>query len=224
MAIPLIKAESLTKNFGKNGQYHVIKNVNLTINKGDFVVITGKSGSGKSSLLHLLSGLETPSSGSIYYLEKDISKLSDNERSSFRNKTIGFIFQSYNLQPFLTVHDNISVPAIFQGKKTNEINKDISKLLHALDLSGKESFYPSELSGGQCQRVAIARALVNNPSVIFADEPTGNLDTANTKQIIDLLKQINKDLGVTIILVTHEEGIAKLATKHLIVHDGEITQ
>lgn len=224
MATPLLEAKSLTKNFGKHSQFHVIKNIDLTINKGEFIAITGKSGSGKSTLLHLLSSLDTPSDGSVIYDGCDISRLSDNERSSFRNKTIGFVFQSYNLQPFLSVYDNIAMPAVFLGKNNKDIKQKITSLLEILDLRGKEKNYPSELSGGQCQRVAIARALINDPTIIFADEPTGNLDSTNTTQIIQLLKKINNDLNVTIILVTHEEDVAKQASRRIVVQDGEITK
>ncbi len=224
MVRSLIEAKSLYKNYGKHSQYPIIKDIDLSINVGDFIVITGKSGSGKSTLLHLLSGLETPSSGTVLYDGIDISKMTDSRKAAFRNKEMGFIFQSYNLQPFLTVHDNIIIPALFYGKCKKETEKRIKRLLEILDLSEKSNHYPSELSGGQCQRVAIARALINNPRIIFADEPTGNLDSINTAHIIKLLRIINQTFGTTIILVTHENEIAKVATRHIAISDGEIVQ
>ena len=222
MEEPIIEAIALTKNFGQKNQYSVLKNISLKIYKGEFIAITGASGSGKSTLLNILSGLDSPSSGEIRYHGKTISSFSDNALSNFRNQTIGFIFQSYNLQPFLSVYDNIAIPAYLKNSKRAQIESKIDSLLKIMRLEDKRDHQISELSGGQCQRVAIARALINNPSVIFADEPTGNLDSKSTENIISLLKHINRNLKITVILVTHEESIAKISDRHIIIKDGEL--
>lgn len=222
MEEPIIEAIALTKNFGQKNQYSVLKNISLKIYKGEFIAITGASGSGKSTLLNILSGLDSPSSGEIRYHGKTISSFSDNALSNFRNQTIGFIFQSYNLQPFLSVYDNIAIPAYLKNLKRAQIEPKIDSLLKIMGLEDKRDHQISELSGGQCQRVAIARALINDPSVIFADEPTGNLDSKSTENIISLLKHINRNLKITVILVTHEESIAKISDRHIIIKDGEL--
>lgn len=218
----IIEAIALTKNFGQKNQYSVLKNISLKIYKGEFIAITGASGSGKSTLLNILSGLDSPSSGEIRYNGKTISSFSDNTLSNFRNQTIGFVFQSYNLQPFLSVYDNIAIPAYLKNLKRAQIEPKVDSLLKIMGLEDKRDHQISELSGGQCQRVAIARALINNPSVIFADEPTGNLDSKSTENIISLLKHINRNLKITVILVTHEESIAKISDRHIIIKDGEL--
>ena len=222
MEEPIIEAIALTKNFGQKNQYSVLKNISLKIYKGEFIAITGASGSGKSTLLNILSGLDSPSSGEIRYHSKTISSFSDNALSNFRNQTIGFIFQSYNLQPFLSVYDNIAIPAYLKNSKRAQIESKVDSLLKIMGLEDKRDHQISELSGGQCQRVAIARALINDPSVIFADEPTGNLDNKSTENIISLLKHINRNLKITVILVTHEESIAKISDRHIIIKDGEL--
>lgn len=222
MEEPIIEAIALTKNFGQKNQYSVLKNINLKIYKGEFIAITGASGSGKSTLLNILSGLDSPSSGEIRYNGKTISSFSDNALSNFRNQTIGFIFQSYNLQPFLSVYDNIAIPAYLKNSKRAQIESKVDSLLKIMGLEDKRDHQISELSGGQCQRVAIARALINDPSVIFADEPTGNLDSQNTKNIISILRHINQNFHITIILVTHEASIANLADRLLTIKDGEL--
>lgn len=222
MEEPIIEAIALTKNFGQKNQYSVLKNINLKIYKGEFIAITGASGSGKSTLLNILSGLDSPSSGEIRYHGKTISSFSDNALSNFRNQTIGFIFQSYNLQPFLSVYDNIAIPAYLKNSKRAQIESKVDSLLKIMGLEDKRDHQISELSGGQCQRVAIARALINDPSVIFADEPTGNLDSQNTENIISILRHINQNFHITIILVTHEASIANLADRLLTIKDGEL--
>ena len=222
MEEPIIEALALTKNFGQKNQYSVLKNINLKIYKGEFIAITGASGSGKSTLLNILSGLDSPSSGEIRYHSKTISSFSDNALSNFRNQTIGFIFQSYNLQPFLSVYDNIAIPAYLKNSKRAQIESKVDSLLKIMGLEDKRDHQISELSGGQCQRVAIARALINDPSVIFADEPTGNLDSQNTENIISILRHINQNFHITIILVTHEASIANLADRLLTIKDGEL--
>lgn len=222
MEEPIIEAIALTKNFGQKNQYSVLKNISLKIYKGEFIAITGASGGGKSTLLNILSGLDSPSSGEIRYNGKTISSFSDNTLSNFRNQTIGFVFQSYNLQPFLSVYDNIAIPAYLKNLKRAQIEPKVDSLLKIMGLEDKRDHQISELSGGQCQRVAIARALINDPSVIFADEPTGNLDSKSTENIISLLKHINRNLKITVILVTHEESIAKISDRHIIIKDGEL--
>lgn len=222
MEEPIIEAIALTKNFGQKNQYSVLKNISLKIYKGEFIAITGASGSGKSTLLNILSGLDSPSSGEIRYHSKTISSFSDNALSNFRNQTIGFIFQSYNLQPFLSVYDNIAIPAYLKNSKRAQIESKVDSLLKIMGLEDKRDHQISELSGGQCQRVAIARALINDPSVIFADEPTGNLDSQNTENIISILRHINQNFHITIILVTHEASIANLADRLLTIKDGEL--
>ena len=222
MEEPIIEAIALTKNFGQKNQYSVLKNISLKIYKGEFIAITGASGSGKSTLLNILSGLDSPSSGEIRYHGKTISSFSDNTLSNFRNQTIGFVFQSYNLQPFLSVYDNIAIPAYLKNSKRAQIKSKVDSLLKIMGLEDKRDHQISELSGGQCQRVAIARALINDPSVIFADEPTGNLDSQNTENIISILRHINQNFHITIILVTHEASIANLADRLLTIKDGEL--
>lgn len=222
MEEPIIEAIALTKNFGQKNQYSVLKNISLKIYKGEFIAITGASGSGKSTLLNILSGLDSPSSGEIRYNSKTISSFSDNTLSNFRNQTIGFVFQSYNLQPFLSVYDNIAIPAYLKNLKRAQIEPKVDSLLKIMGLEDKRDHQISELSGGQCQRVAIARALINDPSVIFADEPTGNLDSQNTENIISILRHINQNFHITIILVTHEASIANLADRLLTIKDGEL--
>lgn len=222
MEEPIIEAIALTKNFGQKNQYSVLKNISLKIYKGEFIAITGASGSGKSTLLNILSGLDSPSSGEIRYNGKTISSFSDNTLSNFRNQTIGFVFQSYNLQPFLSVYDNIAIPAYLKNSKRAQIESKVDSLLKIMGLEDKRDHQISELSGGQCQRVAIARALINDPSVIFADEPTGNLDSQNTENIISILRHINQNFHITIILVTHEASIANLADRLLTIKDGEL--
>lgn len=222
MEEPIIESIALTKNFGQKNQYSVLKNINLKIYKGEFIAITRASGSGKSTLLNILSGLDSPSSGEIRYHGKTISSFSDNALSNFRNQTIGFIFQSYNLQPFLSVYDNIAIPAYLKNSKRAQIESKVDSLLKIMGLEDKQDHQISELSGGQCQRVAIARALINDPSVVFADEPTGNLDSQNTENIISILRHINQNFHITIILVTHEASIANLADRLLTIKDGEL--
>ena len=222
MEEPIIEAIALTKNFGQKNQYSVLKNISLKIYKGEFIAITGASGSGKSTLLNILSGLDSPSSGEIRYNGKTISSFSDNTLSNFRNQTIGFVFQSYNLQPFLSVYDNIAIPDYLKNLKRAQIEPKVDSLLKIMGLEDKRDHQISELSGGQCQRVAIARALINDPSVIFADEPTGNLDSQNTENIISILRHINQNFHITIILVTHEASIANLADRLLTIKDGEL--
>ncbi len=217
----MIVAENLKKIYGKENE--VIKGVNITIVQGEFVVITGKSGSGKSTLLYLLSGLEIPTGGGVKINGVDINKLNDKEISKLRRKKIGFVFQFYNLVPSLTVIENILLPLEIDGQITN-IKKDyVMSIVEMLGLQEKQNEHVYNLSGGQQQRVAIARALAIEPEIIFADEPTGNLDTYNSKEVMSILKRLNNEYKTTIVMVTHDEKIApEYATREIVIQNGKI--
>ncbi|NCU38506.1 ABC transporter ATP-binding protein [Candidatus Saccharibacteria bacterium] len=199
-----------------------LRDVSLDVYKGEFVAITGASGSGKSTLLQLIGCLDKPTNGQIIVDGKDIKKLGDNTLSDLRKSTIGFIFQSFYLQPFLRLHDNLAVPAMFTSSKRQAIDNKVSLLLQQVGLSDRANHFPKELSGGQIQRAAIARALVNNPRIILADEPTGNLDSTNGQSIIDLFQTIRTKLGTTIVIVTHDTGIASQADRVIELKDGAV--
>lgn len=200
---------------------HILKNVNFSIKKGAFVVILGESGSGKSTLLNCISGLDRPTDGNIIVNNVNISALKDGELTTFRRNNVGFIFQSFNLLPELNVEDNINIGRILQTDGNKRL--DIKQVLDQMNLSGYEKQSVQKLSGGQQQRVAIARAITKNPAVIFADEPTGALDHETSERVLELFKEINKKYKTTIIIVTHDEKIAKLADQIIHVHDGKIT-
>jgi putative ABC transport system ATP-binding protein len=220
--MPILKTQSLTKIYGKDEtEVKALNNINLEINKGEFVVIVGKSGSGKSTLLHIMAGLETPTSGDIIIDNINISSLDEKQRSLLRKEKIGLIFQSYNLIPVLTVEENIKLPTI------NTNNKDdiyVNELMELLSITDRKTHLPSQLSGGQQQRVAIGRALVNKPAIIFADEPTGNLDTKTESEVLNLLKESQKKYNQTIIMITHNMEIAKYADKIIKIEDGFIRE
>ena len=219
----ILRARNLNKTYKKSRQQiTVLSNINLEIRQGEIVAITGASGSGKSTLLHLLAGLDRPTSGQVIVNGQDLSKMSDKRLSQFRNQTIGFIFQSFYLHPFLTLEKNVEVPAMFLKMKRQQRTAQIAQLLKRVGLADWAKHFPKELSGGQIQRSAIARALVNSPNIIFADEPTGNLDSVNSDLVIDLLKQIRQDLGTAIILVTHNPEIVAKADRHITLKDGVI--
>lgn len=219
----ILQARNLNKTYKKSRQQiTVLSNINLEIRQGEIVAITGASGSGKSTLLHLLAGLDRPTSGQVIVNGQDLSKMSDKRLSQFRNQTIGFIFQSFYLHPFLTLEKNVEVPAMFLKMKRQQRTAQIAQLLERVGLADWAKHFPKELSGGQIQRSAIARALVNSPNIIFADEPTGNLDSVNSDLVIDLLKQIRQDLGTAIILVTHNPEIVAKADRHITLKDGVI--
>ena len=196
-----------------------LRNINLSIFKNEYVAIMGPSGSGKSTLMNLLGCLDTPTSGQYFLNNKDVSRMSDNELAKVRNKEIGFVFQTFNLMPRYNALDNVILPLIYSGKKKNERIERGIEVLNNVGLSDRIKHKPNELSGGQRQRVAIARAMVNNPSIILADEPTGNLDSKTSIEIMHLLDEIHKK-GNTIILVTHEEEIAKFANRIIKLKDG----
>ncbi len=201
---------------------NALTDLDLKINKKDFIAIVGPSGSGKSTLLNLIGFLDKPTSGKIYLEGNDTSKFNENELAKIRKEKIGFIFQFYNLYPTLTAKQNIELPMILAEKSKTEREKNVSKLLELVGLKERMNHLPSQLSGGESQRVAIARALANNPEIILADEPTGNLDTKTGEEIINLLSDLNKNLGVTLVLITHNLEIAKFADKTIKLKDGKI--
>lgn len=220
-AIIQIKNVSKKYKLGKK-LVEALKNVSLDIHKGEFVAITGASGSGKSTLLHIIGCLDKPTHGTVILNNKDTAQLSDSSLSELRKVTIGFIFQSFYLQPFLRLSDNIAVPSMFTHDKKKTIDDKVALILQQVGLSEHAGYFPKELSGGQIQRAAIARALINHPSIILADEPTGNLDSTNGQSIIDLFKTIRDKLGTTIIVVTHDSKIAQQADYIIELKDGEI--
>ena len=214
-----IEVENLVKKYKKQT---VLNLQNLKIPKGKFIAIIGESGSGKSTLLNLLSGLDKPTSGKVFVDGQDLSKLGDRKLSKFRSKKIGFIFQFYYLQPYLTVLQNIEAAAFLSKVSKTVRRKQAETLTKIVGLSDKSKSYPRELSGGQIQRVAIARSLINSPDILFADEPTGNLDSENSLQVISLLRNIQQETNMTLIIVTHDEKIASQADSVIRLNDGEI--
>jgi ABC-type lipoprotein export system ATPase subunit len=222
-ASDIVVLQDVVKQYMLSGEIvHALRGITFSIKKGEFIAITGASGSGKSTLLQIIGCLDTPSSGSLRIEGREISKLSDSALSELRQRAIGFIFQSFYLQPFLTLKDNLAVPAMFTHESKKTINTKVEKLLERVGLSERADHYPKELSGGQIQRAAIARALINNPRIILADEPTGNLDSTNSQSIIELFKTIRYSLGTTIIVVTHDLDIARQADRIIELKDGEI--
>lgn len=218
----IIELKEIVKNYATGDVVTpVLRGISFSINKGEFIAIIGRSGSGKSTLMNILGLLDTPTSGSYYLDGKDISRFSEDQLSELRNKTIGFVFQSFNLLPRSTALENVVLPSIYAGEKRDKRDKRAKKLLTMLSLEEKSHSRPNQLSGGQQQRVAIARALMNNPEIILADEPTGNLDTKSGQDVMDILKSLNKE-GKTIILITHEQDIANKAKKIIILADGLI--
>ena len=219
----IVKVENLTKSYG-NGEAKVdaLKNVNLSIHKGEFVAIVGPSGSGKSTLLHLLGGVDSPTSGKVYINGVDIYTLKEKDLSIFRRRNVGLIYQFYNLIPVLTAKENILLPAELDNRK---VEKDyLEDLLKTLGLNGRENHLPNELSGGQQQRTSIGRALINRPAIILADEPTGNLDSKNSKEVLELLKLSVKKYNQTLIMITHDANIALQADRVITIEDGIIKQ
>lgn len=218
-----IQVSELARAFHIGDQtIHALRGVSLSIQSGEFCIIRGQSGSGKSSLLYLLGGLDRPTSGQVQIADCIIGDLDENQLAQFRRKTMGFIFQSYNLITSMTALENVMFPMVFSGiSKENRLTKAKQTLAH-VQLEDRMQHRPSELSGGQQQRVAIARSLVNNPSLILADEPTGNLDTASGKAIMDILLNLNQQQGVTIVLVTHNPNLIEYATQVVDILDGSI--
>ncbi|MDU6547167.1 ABC transporter ATP-binding protein [Anaerococcus vaginalis] len=217
----ILKVENLRKEYGDgNSKVIALDGVNLEIERGEFVAIVGPSGSGKSTLLHIIGGVDSPDDGKVYIDGNDISKYSSKELAYFRRRKVGLIYQFYNLIQNLTVRHNIELPLKLDKRKINQ--DEFSDIVKKLGIESKLDSFPSELSGGQQQRVAIARSLIYNPSIILADEPTGNLDRKNSKEIIEIFKYFNRTLKQTIILITHDEEIALQANRIITIVDGKI--
>ena len=217
----ILKVENLVKTYGKGEtKINAVDNVSFTVNKGEFVAIVGASGSGKSTLLHLIGGVDRPTSGKVYIDGKDIYSLNNDNLAIFRRRQIGLIYQFYNLIPILNVEENITLPCDLDG---SEVDKQrLQELLKTLGLENRRTHLPNELSGGQQQRVSIGRAMINNPSIMLADEPTGNLDSKASEEIISLLKLSNKKFNQTVIIITHDLEIAKEAERVITIEDGRI--
>ena len=217
----ILVAENLTKHYGQDDTLvKALDGVSLSVERGEFVSIIGTSGSGKSTLLHMLGGLDTPTSGTVIIDDKDISKLKGDELCIFRRRKIGFIFQSFNLVPSISVYDNIILPIQLDGK---QVDKDfVSNVIETLGLQSKLDVLPSKLSGGQQQRVAIARALASKPAIILADEPTGNLDSKTSQDVLGLLKTTGKKFNQTMVMITHNDEIAQMADRTIRIEDGRI--
>lgn len=222
MANPLIKITNIKRDFVLGNEIvYVLKGIDLQINKGEYVALMGPSGSGKSTLMNLLGCLDTPTSGSYILNGKDVSQMKDDELAEIRNKEIGFVFQTFNLLPRTTALDNVALPMIYAGYSKSERNERATEVLKQVNLADRMDHQPNQLSGGQRQRVAVARALVNKPSIILADEPTGNLDSKTSVEIMKLFGDIHAS-GNTVILVTHEEEIAAYANRVIRLRDGLI--
>lgn len=222
MSQPIIDIKGITRDFPLGNEIiHVLKGIDLTINKGEYVALMGPSGSGKSTLMNLLGCLDTPTGGSYVLNGKDVSKMHDDELAEIRNKEIGFVFQTFNLLPRTTALDNVALPMVYAGYKKPERNARATEVLTQVGLQDRMDHKPNQLSGGQRQRVAVARALVNRPSIILADEPTGNLDSKTSVEIMNLFNEIHAN-GNTVILVTHEEDIAAYAHRVIRLRDGVI--
>lgn len=217
----ILKVENLCKSYGKDeAKVNALKNINLSINKGEFVAIVGPSGSGKSTLLHILGGVDNPTSGKVYINDSDIYNLKIKDLAIFRRRNIGLIYQFYNLIPVLNVKENILLPAELDNRK---IDKEyLNDLMKTLGLQERQNHLPNELSGGQQQRTSIGRALINKPTIVLADEPTGNLDSKNSKEILELLKLSVRKYNQTLIMITHDNNIALQADRVITIEDGTI--
>lgn len=219
----ILKVENLSKVYGKgDNQVKALDNVSFGVEKGQFVAIIGPSGSGKSTLLHILGGVDVPTSGKVYMDGQDVYAQNEEQLAVFRRRQVGLIYQFYNLIPVLDVTENITLPVLLDGRKMNK--ERLEELLDILKLKGREKHLPNQLSGGQQQRVSIGRALMNSPAVVLADEPTGNLDSKNSQEIVDLLKLSNKKYDQTLIVITHDENIALQADRIIAIEDGRITR
>lgn len=220
---PLLKLVNVSKTYRPDTHpVHALKNINLKINKGEFVAIMGPSGSGKSTLMHIAGCLDTPTTGKVIFENKNVSQLSEEELAKIRSQKIGFVFQTFNLIPRTTTLDNVALPLIYTGADLKKRRRLALQTLKKVNLADRADHFPNQLSGGEQQRAAIARALVNQPSIIFADEPTGNLDTKSGAEIMKVLQKLNQG-GNTIVVVTHESHIAKFAKRKIKIIDGEIS-
>lgn len=219
----ILKVENLTKIYGKGSTKVVaLDNVSFSVEKGEFVAIVGASGSGKSTLLHLIGGVDRPTSGKVFIDGKDIYALNDDKLAIFRRRQVGLVYQFYNLIPILNVEENITLPLDLDNRKVNE--EHLKELLELLGLENRKTHLPNQLSGGQQQRTSIGRALITNPTIVLADEPTGNLDSKSSDEIVALLKKSNKDYKQTIIMITHNMEIAKCADRIIKIEDGKIVK
>ena len=217
----ILKVENLVKTYGEGDNIvNAVDNISLSVNKGEFVAIVGASGSGKSTLLHLLGGVDRPTSGKIYIDGNEINNMNNDKLAIFRRRQIGIVYQFYNLIPILTVEENISLPCVLDGNRPDKERMDL--ILKSFGLFERKNHLPNELSGGQQQRTSIARALINNPAILLADEPTGNLDSKSTEEIMSILKMSNRDFNQTIIMITHNLEIAKEADRIITIQDGKI--
>ena len=219
----ILRVENLTKIYGKGeNEVRALDDVSFSVNKGEFIAVIGPSGSGKSTLLHILGGVDRPTSGRVLMDGKDVYAQNEEQLAIFRRRQVGLIYQFYNLIPVLNVTENITLPVLMDGQK---VNRDrLKELITTLGLTGRENHLPNQLSGGQQQRVSIGRALMNAPAVVLADEPTGNLDSKNSTEIVDLLKISNEKYGQTLIVITHDESIALQADRIISIDDGKITR
>ena len=215
----MLKAKGITKSYG---QLKVLKGVNLEVKKGEIISIVGASGAGKSTLLHILGALDVADSGEVIINQKNIDRLSKKEEADFRNKEVGFIFQFHNLLPEFTAYENIAIPAYIGNRNSGKVGKRVKELLALLGLSDRADHKPSEMSGGEQQRTAVARALINEPSIILADEPSGNLDSKNARELHELFFKLRKEFNQTFVIVTHNQELANMADRKLEIKDGVI--
>ncbi|MBQ6292726.1 MAG: ABC transporter ATP-binding protein [Lachnospiraceae bacterium] len=219
----ILKVENLSKIYGSGeGEVRALDNVSFSVEKGQFLAIVGPSGSGKSTLLHILGGVDRPTSGKVFLEGQDVFAQDEDRLAIFRRRQVGLIYQFYNLIPVLNVTENITLPVLLDGRKVDQ--KRLEGLIRELNLTGREKHLPNQLSGGQQQRVSIGRALMNSPALLLADEPTGNLDSANSQEIVALLKKANRQYGQTLIVITHDESIALQADRIISLEDGRITR
>lgn len=219
----ILRVENLTKVYGKGeNEVRALDGVSFSVEKGAFVAVIGPSGSGKSTLLHILGGVDRPTGGKVFMDGKDVYAQNEEQLAIFRRRQVGLIYQFYNLIPVLNVTENITLPVLMDGQKVNQ--NRLAELMTTLNLTGRENHLPNQLSGGQQQRVSIGRALMNAPAVVLADEPTGNLDSKSSREIVELLKVSNEKYGQTLIVITHDESIALQANRILSIEDGKITR
>lgn len=219
----ILKVENLTKTYGSGENLvHAVDDVSFSVEKGEFVAIVGASGSGKSTLLHLIGGVDRPTSGKISVDGNDISKMNDDKLAVFRRRQVGIVYQFYNLIPILTVEENITLPCDLDGRGVDR--ERLEMILDSFGLRARRKHLPNQLSGGQQQRTSIARALINNPSLVLADEPTGNLDSKSSEEVMSMLKMCNQSYGQTVIMITHNLDIAKQADRIITISDGKIVE